>query len=185
MQYELVLKNEKIKNYRLIARLVILLGCLFTIALVVYTNLLKVRIAGITALSLIVCWTIYYYVNKKKQNAAFEATALFLLAVYFLFPGIYWLAIVFFIIAGLYIEITKLIVIIFNEDGIKIASFPAKNYDWQQLNNIILRDNLLTLDFVNNKLLQQPIINTQWDINPKEFNEFCQKMLEKVKQDNN
>ncbi len=189
MQYELVLKNEKIKNYRLIARLVILLGCIFTVALVIYTSLLKVRIAGIITLSIIAGWVLwnYYLTTQKKQTTPYETTALLLLAICLAISGInwLWLAVIFLIIAGLYTKIIQPIIIIFNKDGINISSFPAKNFGWQQLNNVVLRDNLITLDFNNNKLLQQPIINTHWDVNPKEFNEFCKKMLGKKVESNN
>ena len=47
------------------------------------------------------------------------------------------------------------------------------------LNNVILKDDLLTLDFKNNRLLQLLVTSTETDINEKEFNEFCKVKLKK------
>jgi len=48
--------------------------------------------------------------------------------------------------------------------------------EWDLLSNLIKRDDLLTLDFKNNRLLQVQVINSD-DIPEKEFNQFCQQQL--------
>jgi hypothetical protein len=48
----------------------------------------------------------------------------------------------------------------------------SKSYSWNEFNNIILKDNLLTLDFNNNKVLQLEVDGGS-TINEKEFNGFC------------
>ncbi len=66
---------------------------------------------------------------------------------------------------------------VFFDEGIVYPSFPEKNIQWNQLHNVILKDEVLTIDFKNNKLLQAQIdINT---IQPNEtsFNIFCQQQL--------
>ena len=50
-------------------------------------------------------------------------------------------------------------------------TFSNKLYEWQSFNNIILKDNLLTLDFKNNKVLQLEIEEGPMDENA--FNDFC------------
>jgi len=49
--------------------------------------------------------------------------------------------------------------------------------EWSQLTNVIKRDDLLTLDFKNNKLLQVQIIND--DVPENEFNRFCGEQLQR------
>jgi len=44
------------------------------------------------------------------------------------------------------------------------------------LTNVIRRDDLLTLDFKNNRLMQVQIINAD-DVPENEFNQFCQQQL--------
>jgi hypothetical protein len=50
---------------------------------------------------------------------------------------------------------------------------------WDEVNNVILKDGLLTIDFKNNKLFQHIILNSEEDISEKEFNEFCRQQLNK------
>lgn len=51
--------------------------------------------------------------------------------------------------------------------------------NWDELTNLIKRDDLLTIDFNNNKLLQVYIISD--NVSENEFNQFCQQQLKKVK----
>lgn len=48
--------------------------------------------------------------------------------------------------------------------------------EWGELTNVVRRDDLLTLDFKNNRLLQVQIINAD-DVPENEFNQFCQQQL--------
>jgi peptidoglycan/LPS O-acetylase OafA/YrhL len=50
--------------------------------------------------------------------------------------------------------------------------------EWNLLANLIKRDDLLTLDFKNNKLIHVQVINSD-DIPEDEFNQFCQQQLSK------
>ena len=52
--------------------------------------------------------------------------------------------------------------------------------EWSELANVIKRDDLLTLDFKNNRLMQVQIINTD-DIPENEFNQFCRQQLAATK----
>jgi hypothetical protein len=49
--------------------------------------------------------------------------------------------------------------------------------EWSQLTNVIKRDDLLTLDFKNNRLMQVQIINAD-DVPENEFNQFCRQQLQ-------
>ncbi|MEI9943118.1 MAG: hypothetical protein WDN26_02770 [Chitinophagaceae bacterium] len=51
--------------------------------------------------------------------------------------------------------------------------FPVKKIAWDELNNVIFKDQWLTIDFKNNKLIQQKIETGGAGINEKEFNDFC------------
>ena len=54
-----------------------------------------------------------------------------------------------------------------------------REVNWDEVNNVILKDGLLTIDFKNNKLFQHIILNSDEDISEKEFNEFCNQQLNK------
>ncbi len=63
----------------------------------------------------------------------------------------------------------------FNNECVKIKkTFYSKAYLWQELNNVILKDNLLTLDFKNNKVLQ---LEVEGNNDGAPFNNFCTKKI--------
>ncbi len=55
-------------------------------------------------------------------------------------------------------------------------TFSNKKYPWQDFSNIVLKDNLLTLDFKNNKVVQLEIEES--GVDEEEFNAFCREKLE-------
>ena len=67
---------------------------------------------------------------------------------------------------------------IFTSEDIKKMNFPKAEYPWSIFSNVILKDNILTLDFKNNKLIQAEI-EDNLIINEKEFNEFATRQLYK------
>ncbi len=52
-------------------------------------------------------------------------------------------------------------------------NFPEKEYLWNTFNNVILKDNILTLDFKNNHLIQAEVEEPK-NIDEKKFNSFAQ-----------
>jgi hypothetical protein len=66
-----------------------------------------------------------------------------------------------------------------DEDGVAlIKMIGSNNYDWESFTNIVLKDNLLTIDFKNNKLLQLTI-EENTAANEKQFNHYCTVQLKK------
>jgi hypothetical protein len=61
-----------------------------------------------------------------------------------------------------------------NERGIAIQYvFGSKTHGWSEINNLILKDGILTVDFASNKLLQAEIAAESFDIDEKLFNRYC------------
>lgn len=59
-------------------------------------------------------------------------------------------------------------------EGISIKKlFAGAPHQWNEFSNIILKDNLLTLDFKNNKLVQLSIDENKTVVDQDAFNEFC------------
>ena len=53
--------------------------------------------------------------------------------------------------------------------------FPWKKFEWSAFSIVILKDNILTMDFYNNKTLQEEVINEVGEI---DFNNFVIKKLD-------
>lgn len=65
----------------------------------------------------------------------------------------------------------------FTSEKVVRNTFPSKTYQWFEIDNVIIRDNLFTLDLRNNKIIQKSLDE---EISPeleKEFNEYCRKQL--------
>ena len=65
----------------------------------------------------------------------------------------------------------------FSRAGITINSLFKKHYTWNFIDNIVLKDGLLTIDYKNNKIFQKEIEEEITPILEKEFNEFCRLQL--------
>jgi hypothetical protein len=58
--------------------------------------------------------------------------------------------------------------------------FYQKRHAWAELNNIILKDRILTVDLASNKLIQSETDKESFEIDEKMFNTFCAEQLQKI-----
>lgn len=66
------------------------------------------------------------------------------------------------------------------ETGIVLNNFPKRKIPWGDLQNLVAKDGLLTIDFTNNKLIHASIVEKESNIdNEAEFNEFCKQQIMK------
>lgn len=182
-QYDLVLKNEKEKSYSRISWIIVVLNVisLLLIAMADYKNTKgPALIILLSCLFIIALASSATFIKIGSKYGKMSLTgAMFWLSIPWLATEHKWVFIVdiLFVILNI-ISARKLIVTIKN-DNIIFPSFPKKTIQWQQLNNLILKDDLLTIDFKNNKLIQQKISEASSTIDEKEFNEFCCQQLNK------
>ncbi len=73
-----------------------------------------------------------------------------------------------YISPGITIDVDRIIIT-------KIFNKPV--HYWTEFNNIILKDEVLTLDFKNNKLLQLNVIEAYKEFDEQNFNTFCSKLV--------
>jgi hypothetical protein len=79
----------------------------------------------------------------------------------------------------LYYIAKRILRVVFWESEIIYPAWPVRKISWKELNNVILKDSILTIDLKNNKLIQQSIDEIKTSVNEKEFNEFCRQQLNK------
>lgn len=93
--------------------------------------------------------------------------------------GLYWPAVIDALLLIFYTISTRRLAVAITEAGIIYPSYPKKIVGWNDLNNLILKDGLLTIDFKNNKLAQAEVVNggNDYDLNEQEFNDFCRNHL--------
>ena len=125
---------------------------------------------------------------KNEKERSYRLIILFLvilhviLFIYLFFNGQWWTKGIIGIIfsADLFLFVLgkfalKKISLYFTSSGIEKRNFPSKKYQWDQFSNVILKDNILTLDFKNNKLIQAKIETT--NANENAFNTFAKEKL--------
>ncbi|MEP6948595.1 MAG: hypothetical protein ABI863_04950 [Ginsengibacter sp.] len=172
-QFDITIKNDKIKYYKFIALLLVLLN------MVVFIFLLIADVHFYEAAAILLLSGLYliylYYIAKKTWSIFFINRSTF-----FILAGS-WVALQNYLVAfgcvaiGIvyHLSLQKL-QFVFNCDFIKKMNFPQKTYEWKTLTNVMLKDGILTIDSKNNTLIQLEIDS---DINETQFNEFANQQL--------
>lgn len=95
-------------------------------------------------------------------------------------PGWGFVAVIYILAAILEKQVKFPQEIAFDADEIVVNSFPRKHFQWNELQNVVMKDGILTVDFHNNTLIQKEIETQASAQTEQEFNEFC---LERLKAD--
>lgn len=180
-QFQITLKNEKIRLYNRISWLIIFINFILLLYLALFpknVNTRNLSIAVILFLTLV--FVLFHYLRKTKWEFGIRSFFSVLMLGWILFE-FYWLAALMLVFDILSSLISRKAFTIISKKNILFPSFPRKSINWNELNNIILKDGLLTIDYKNNKLFQQVIDESKTSVDEKEFNDFCREQL-KVKE---
>lgn len=126
--------------------------------------------------------TLYFFFRKhKKAFETFSFTVPLFYAHFWLkYVGVFALLIfaaVFLFANFIQKKKTSLLV---TEAGVHLNRiFKTVVYSWADIDNLILKDGLLTLDFKSNKLLQIEVVENTSGVDENEFNRFCTEHLNK------
>jgi len=115
--------------------------------------------------------------SKGVNNIRLRNSAMVIAACTWIFIGNYWAFALCVLLLFLFSAAQRRLAVQVDQKFVLYPSFPARRIEWSELNNIVLKDGLLTIDFKNNKLLQSEIIESSAGLNEQEFNEFCRKQL--------
>lgn len=153
---------------------------LIAFAYFAYINYARIYFLGFD-LIILVTW-IFCLVKKQRTGRVYFRFGLFIATIGWLVaPGSRVLLAVLYAVAGLLEKQVKFPDEIgFSEETVVINSFPKKKFNWTDIQNVILKDNLLTVDFKNNKLIQKELNEEVSPLIVQEFNEFCRKQLHKA-----
>ena len=124
-------------------------------------------------------FTVIEWVSKKPLPDFWHRSIFGVCAVVWYREGFLWLTIMLFLFILLDFIAHKKLVVDITDKKIFVPYILQRTIDWSEVNNVILKDGLLTIDLRNNKLFQQLILNSEDDINEKEFNDFCNQQLNK------
>jgi hypothetical protein len=93
-------------------------------------------------------------------------------------PYLQWMLIPFFVLALMEAQAKYPLEIGFYSEGVVLNSLFNKKFPWSSLQSVILKDGILTLDFINNKLIQKEVLDDDDPDAPEdEFNDYCRSKL--------
>jgi hypothetical protein len=177
-QYVVVLKNLQSRYIDLVGLLLSIFSAFCFARELAVAN--KVGFAYLVGLVFVAIVVIYNLVQSYRGRKVYYSRALLIAAlVWMKMPYWQWLAFVFIILALLEYQAKYAVEIGFSDDQVVINSLFKRRYRWSQFNNIILKDDIITLDFANNRILQREIEDDddEEDADEEEFNEYCRKRL--------
>jgi hypothetical protein len=173
--FVIALKNEKLRTYTTISWFIVALN---VIAFIYMGITKKATIDNLPYFSagLLICVFILRWMIKRDTIENEMISLSFSVAILtWVIIDIYWIAaaiLLLFIIQE--ISRRKLLVLVF-EESISYPSFPKRIIEWKELNNVILKDGLLTIDLKNDKVFQNESLSIIYE---PEFNEFCQSRIQ-------
>lgn len=133
---------------------------------------------GALGVTVVVVWNLFQALRKRKK--VYYSRGLLLAAlVWMKMPYAQWLSLVFILLALLEYQAKYSVEIGFAEDEVVINTFFKKRLPWRGFTLIVLKDGVLTLDFVSNKVWQFEVEeDDEPDADEDEFNEWCRSKVQ-------
>jgi hypothetical protein len=177
-KFVIILKNEKLNSYTFLGWLTIALNffAFIYVGIRSYEGILALPFYAAGLLSVIF---LFKMISSREDVESDTLSLSFSVAIIaWIVLQFYWIAVAIFILF-LFEDISrrKLTVIVY-DDRIVYPSFPKRVIEWKDINNVVLRDNLLTIDLKNNKIFQNEILSPASEM---EFNSYCEAKIQALK----
>ncbi|RYY61513.1 MAG: hypothetical protein EOO05_06175 [Chitinophagaceae bacterium] len=173
--FHLILKNDKRKFYKSFSIFILVLNALAICLFLYYLPQTVVQQAS-AIICVVLSVSVIVYREKMKSSRFTEAgiyAVMAALTIYWAFIGYWWAAVVVLVLALLYRFANKIPEVIVTDQHVVYPSFPMKLIPWNSLSNLVLKDGLLTIDFRNNKIIQQLLDPAAKSPDEQEINDFC------------
>jgi hypothetical protein len=125
-------------------------------------------------------WLFFCRSQQKRGITPYYRFALMIAAWgWFMNPHTILIAITFLIAAFLEKPVKVQPEYAFDDEGIVFNSFPERKYPWNEVQNVVLKFGMLTIDLRNNKIMQGEVNDEVSKQVETEFNEYCKGRLQK------
>lgn len=171
MKYEIVLLNEKKQFYKIINWILLALNFISIFFLTLSIHFTKTGPFLLSVLALFSVFSIHYF-QKRKGNIIYSSP-FFIFSLAWFATDFWWAGAFNLLFMMLSLLSLRKLVVTVTEENISYPFIFFKKINWNELNLVILKDGILTIDFKNNKLIQQLIDDTKCTVDEKEFNDFC------------
>jgi hypothetical protein len=172
--FEIEIPNDRLKTYKIVTFIILTLNFLgFGLAFLNYSSV-NTYIALFGLMINAVAW-LYYLLNKRHIKTPILETSFITSAFIWIYFGNIWMGVMLFAFGIMGFFANKKSIIQFTDEGITYPSFPIKKYEWAAISQVIWKDDILTIDLKENKLIQFNIdkaIAEKFDV--VGFNKFCE-----------
>lgn len=170
--YIIVLKNESSRYVNVFGFLLTVgSGVLFAREMIFRNQIIFPYLAGIIFIAGLLIWNAFLYYRTDKE--IYYSKALLIAGlVWTKMPYFQWLVIVFAFLALLEYQAKRPVEVGFADDHIMLNRLFKKRISWSEIDNVVLRDGWLTIDFKNNRLFQKEIDSGENEASDHEFNEW-------------
>ncbi|MFN8243387.1 MAG: hypothetical protein U0X40_04970 [Ferruginibacter sp.] len=171
MRFRILLKNDKQLFYRRTGLLILLLHFFFFNYYLFKAGAAWPVVAGVAITTVFLAMQI---LSRRIPRVRLpDAIAFLLLAITWLCWPVYWMAALMLFLAAMAWKAAEPLRVDFSAEQVVLSSFPPKKIAWPALNQVILKDRILTIDFKNDHLLQAEIAEQSYDVEEDAFNAFC------------
>ena len=176
MQYNIILPDDKATTYKVVTFIIVLVNALgFAVFYFNETEPSKQILVALGAIISLLAFVFYILQLTQKRFAAFRVEISFVIAalLWFLY-GNAWLGVLLLIFAVFGFYSNRKLVIQFTEQGIDYPSFPKKHFEWQEVDFVIAKDAVLTIEMKDNRVFQFTLSKEQAEkLDEPAFNIFC------------
>lgn len=175
--YVIVLRNETSRYVNIVGFLLVAGSALmFTREMIERHEVILPYIIGVVFIAGLLLWNTYLYFKTDKE-IRYSKALLVAALVWMKMPYFQWLLIVFAVLAVLEYQAKLSAEIGFSPDLVVFNRLFRKKYSWSEIDNVVLKDGLLTIDFKNNKLFQKEIDSGENEASEMEFNLWAGRQL--------
>lgn len=172
--------NEKAGVYRLINFIILILNFLVFGVVFMKSGVKSLDFAAIAGMVINGIPAIFFLLNKRHIRTPFVQVSFLLDAGLWVIVGSWSLALLMLWLAVISLVANRPLNIIFDENGIRYPSIPVKKYQWREVENVLWKDDVLTIDLKSNKLMQFTInTHNMRPMNIEAFNAAVKKYITK------
>jgi hypothetical protein len=179
--YTFEITNRKKRYYTLLSNLFLLLtSVVYTLFRVSRYDLDTSSIFGSFILPVIITLVIllrFIFILRNKHILFTQLHFAIILAVCWALQQQYLFAAILFVLGVFEYLVNRDTVCIVSEQSVRLNTFPARNYKWQQMENVVIKSGIFTIDRKDNHIFQVDVSDETLSFTEAAFNAFCEKQL--------
>lgn len=178
--YIIVLKNESARYVNIVGFILCVGSAILFGREMIYRHMIILPyLAGIIFITGLLFWNAFLYFKTDKE--IYYSKALLIAGIVWTrMPYFPWLVMVFAFLALMEYQAKKPQEIGFADDHIMLNRLFRKKIQWSDVENVVLKHGVLTIDFKNNRLLQREIDSGENEATEDEFNKWAQSRLNNI-----